>query len=175
MPGADFASWPKPQDIAQVILFPVQRRRKDNSWRCNSGLRQQLISHPLRCFSRFRISGSRDSSGKLFQLSGAYLRWVPAIAASSGRKHEHKPQSRKSRRIMVLAPLRPRPTAPHVHSQQIVCAWECVRDRQQYCDSPVALPIRNCRGPGLCGNPDLPCDGLLPLIQRRGQEPRCRS
>jgi NAD(P)-dependent dehydrogenase (short-subunit alcohol dehydrogenase family) len=21
MPGADFASWPKPQDIAQVILF----------------------------------------------------------------------------------------------------------------------------------------------------------
>ena len=40
MPGSDFAAWPKPEDIAKVILFLSSDSRQNNSRSSRAGLRQ---------------------------------------------------------------------------------------------------------------------------------------
>ena len=44
MPKADFAKWPKPEEIARVILLFVQQRRQGYSRRLNSRLRERVKS-----------------------------------------------------------------------------------------------------------------------------------
>src|SRR5437773_5662525 len=70
-------------------------------------------------------------------------------ARSTRREHEIDPQSRESGRNLVPAPLRHRPPASHVHSQQAVRVRERDRDGQQHRRSRVALSFRHRGRPGL--------------------------
>ena len=44
MPAADFAKWPKPEDIAQVIVFLCSDAAKSDPRRVHPGLRQFLMA-----------------------------------------------------------------------------------------------------------------------------------
>ncbi len=81
MPKADFAKWPKPEDIARVILFLCSADAKVDSRRVDSGLRQRVTIELARGRQRFlAFEGLR--LGPVLNSSASSIRVLhPAVLA----------------------------------------------------------------------------------------------
>ena len=67
MPDADFSKWPKPEEIAQVILFLCSHGRQTHPWRSHPGIRRELkiavLSRNMHTSSKELLTHLRESSG----------------------------------------------------------------------------------------------------------------